>query len=272
MKLSERGYQLVKKWEGYHKRLNDGTGRCRAYWDSIGRCWTIGWGCTRGVTSGMIWTREEAQAALERELAIHEAAVNQYVSVPITQQHFDALVVFAYNVGNGNPKDPSAPIGFTTSTLLRKLNRGDYDGAEAQFMLWVKGGRPRKTVPGLVNRRRDEKLLFAEGTLEMEQRDESMWWETSDDVVSVGEPLGQRPSPASEPISAGAAAAGSGAAAGAAAVASHAPSGSWDTVLSTVQAFVGFASSSPGVIITIGGIGLLAFLMTFQFGSKEAEQ
>lgn len=247
MKMSAKGWALVKKWEGYHRKLNDGTDRCRAYWDAYGRVWTIGWGCTRGVREGMIWTREEAQRALEAEIAIHEAFVIQKVQVPLEQEHFDALTVFAYNCGNE---------ALRTSTLLRKLNKGDYDGAHAEFKKWKWASDPdnpkkKIVVDGLTNRRRDEARLFEEGTIALKSRDERMWWEPDGDVVSVGEPQGQFPQAGREPLSPSVAATGAAAASGAAAVVSHAPEGTWTTFISTVQAFGAFAGSSIGIIAAI---------------------
>ena len=78
-----------------------------------------------------------------------EAAINGRVTVPLTQPQFDALVSFVFNVGAG---------AFRKSTLLKKLNAGDYAEATAEFPRWVKGGG--KTLPGLVVRRAAEMLLF----------------------------------------------------------------------------------------------------------------
>jgi len=146
MKLSSEGLDLICQFEGYHKALPDG--RCIAY-----RCpanvLTIGWGCTEGVKEGMIWTREEAQVALRRELAKFEAGVVQLTTVPLNQNQFDALVSFTYNVGLG---------AFERSTLRKRLNAGDYRGAASAFKLWNKGGG--RVLPGLVNRRAREATLF----------------------------------------------------------------------------------------------------------------
>lgn len=146
MKLSSGGLDLICQFEGYHKSLPDG--RCIAY-----RCpanvLTIGWGCTEGVKENMIWTREEAQVALRRELAKFEAGVIRLTTVPLNQHQFDALVSFTYNVGLG---------AFERSTLRKKLNAGNYRGAASVFKLWNKGGG--RVLPGLVNRRAREATLF----------------------------------------------------------------------------------------------------------------
>jgi lysozyme len=146
MKLSSAGLDLICSFEGYHKALPDG--RCIAYRCPAGVL-TLGWGCTEGVREGMIWTREEAQVALRRELAKFEAGVIRLTTVPLNQNQFDALVSFTYNVGLG---------AFEGSTLRRKLNAGDYRSAASAFKLWNKGGG--RVLPGLVNRRAREATLF----------------------------------------------------------------------------------------------------------------
>lgn len=148
MNLSERGLELIKSFEGYHTKLPNGD--CIAY-----RCpanvLTIGYGCTKGVREGMIWTEAQAKAALAKELATHESAVMRLVSVDLNQNQFDALVSFAYNCGNG---------ALEKSTLLKKLNAGDYPGAQAEFMKWNKAAG--KVLRGLSIRRAKEAALFAE--------------------------------------------------------------------------------------------------------------
>lgn len=74
------------------------------------------------------------------------------MEVPLTQQQFDALVSFAFNVGNG---------AFCDSTLLKRLNAGQYDAVPAQLNRWVKAGG--KTLEGLVTRRAAEGALFSRG-------------------------------------------------------------------------------------------------------------
>ncbi len=76
-------------------------------------------------------------------------AVNRLVTVPLTQNQFDALISFVFNLGIGN---------FRTSTLLKKLNAGDYTGAAKEFPPWVRADG--KQLPGLIKRRDAEKALF----------------------------------------------------------------------------------------------------------------
>ncbi len=138
-RISDKGLALIKSFEGLY---------LKAYKDVVG-VWTIGWGCTEGVKRGMRITRKQAEEMLRAELAKHEKCVNKYTTVPLTQGQFDALVSFSYNLGCG---------AFRKSTLRRKLNRGDYEGAAEQFIRWVHaGGRVYK---GLVRRRRAETALF----------------------------------------------------------------------------------------------------------------
>lgn len=149
MKISEAGIELVKSFEGYHEELPDG--RCRAYLDTLAKphVLTIGWGCTEGIKRGMVWTREEAETALRREMERFEAAVARLVTVDLNQHQFDALVSFAYNCGEG---------ALARSTLLKKLNKGDYAGAANELERWVYAGGVKYN--GLVRRRAQEKALF----------------------------------------------------------------------------------------------------------------
>ena len=148
MKLSKKGLELIQSFEGYHTAQADGS--CVAYLCPAGVA-TIGWGCTEGVKLGMRWTREEADAAFVKELAVFEAAVERLVTVPLNQNEFDALVSFAYNCGSG---------ALGKSTLLRKLNAGDREGAALSFAAWNKGGG--RVLKGLVRRRAAEAALFRE--------------------------------------------------------------------------------------------------------------
>ena len=87
-------------------------------------------------------------------MAIFADAVNLRVTVPLSQHEFDALVCFSYNVGVG---------AFGTSTLLRLLNQGKREEAAAQLLRWTKAGG--RELPGLIRRRRSERVLFRSGEL-----------------------------------------------------------------------------------------------------------
>ena len=146
MNLSDEGYRLLRSFEGYHTRLKDGS--CAAYLCPAGVA-TIGFGCTEGIKLGMVWTAEEAEAALRREIAKFEAAVSRLVTVSINQNEFDAMVSLSYNIG---------AAAFGRSTVLKRLNKGDRAGAGKAFELWDKGGG--RVLPGLVSRRKREAALF----------------------------------------------------------------------------------------------------------------
>ena len=96
-------------------------------------------------------TEQEALDLLQADVQRFVAALRRLVTVPVSQNEFDALLNLVFNIGVGN---------FTTSTLLRKLNAGDYAGAAAQFPAWRLAGG--KVSPGLVARRARERTLFEE--------------------------------------------------------------------------------------------------------------
>ncbi len=159
MIINDAGLALVKEREGYLRALPDG--RCTTYYCPAGKL-TIGWGCTEGIKPGDIWTKDQAEAALRRELAKHEAAVMRLVSVDLNENQFSALVSFSYNVGAG---------ALASSTLLKKLNTGDYVGAQRAFMDWNKATVKGKKVAlrGLSVRRAAEAALFATPTADEDE-------------------------------------------------------------------------------------------------------
>lgn len=107
---------------------------------------TIGFGTTAGVRMGDTITPPKALARALTDVQQFEGALKQCVRVPLHQHEYDALVSFAYNIGPG---------AFCGSTLVRKLNAGDYAGACDEMPRWVfAGGRK---VQGLVNRRAAER-------------------------------------------------------------------------------------------------------------------
>ena len=145
MNISRRGIDLVKHFEGCKLEAypDPGTG---------GDPWTIGWGHTGAeVVAGLVWTQDEADAALLLDLAAFEECVERYVEPEITQNQFDALVCFAYNVGCKALKD---------STLMRLVNWAEFDKAREQFGRWNKSGG--RVMEGLTRRRAAEAALFGE--------------------------------------------------------------------------------------------------------------
>lgn len=139
MKTGTNGINLIKSFEGL---------RLHAYKCPAG-VWTIGYGHTKGVKKGDMITELKAETLLIIDLQSFEYTINKLVKVPLTQNQFDALVSFVFNVGSAN---------FQKSTLLRKLNNKDYNGAANEFGKWVYANK--KVLPGLVKRREAEKELF----------------------------------------------------------------------------------------------------------------
>lgn len=144
MQISNKGIALIKQFEGL---------RLTAYQDSVG-VWTIGYGWTqlvdgKPITKGMVIKPETAERLLKTGLVSYENDVSKLVKVKLTQGQFDALVSFAYNLGTH---------ALSTSTLLKKLNAGDYDGAGDEFPRWNKAGG--KELAGLTRRREAEFALF----------------------------------------------------------------------------------------------------------------
>lgn len=131
----------------------EGT-KLTAYQDGAG-VWTICQGHTKGVYKGMKATTAQCEAFLREDIKTFETVVKKYVKAPLTQNQFDALVIFAFNVGEAS---------FRNSTLLAKVNRQDYAGASQEFTRWVLITDPKtgqKVVSkGLYNRRLAEQQLF----------------------------------------------------------------------------------------------------------------
>ena len=120
-----------------------------AYWDSVGRVWTIGWGHTGpDVYEGLIWTQEQADAMLERDLVAFCNQVQRLVGVVLTPNQFSALVDFQYNTG-----------ALGSSPGLALINARQFEGAWDQHLcLYVDAGTPDEA--GLTQRRQAEKALF----------------------------------------------------------------------------------------------------------------
>ena len=144
LKLSPAGAALIQEFEGLY--LN-------AYRDPIGVL-TIGWGHTNVdapyFSEGDRWTKNQCEAVFYTDMVKYEDAVKRAVTVKLNQNQFDALVSFTYNCGEGNLKK---------SSLLRKVNQGDFTGAASQFILWNKAGG--RVLNGLTRRRQAEAELFA---------------------------------------------------------------------------------------------------------------
>lgn len=149
--VSKDCIELVKKFEGLHKVKDDGM--VHAYRCPAGK-WTCGFGATRGVRSGVTWTKEYSEMRLIEDLEEHGKIVKKYVNVPLTQSQYDALTSFVFNLGGG---------AFRSSTLLKKLNKGMYDDCPEQIMRWNKAKVDGKLTPlrGLTRRRSAEAAIFS---------------------------------------------------------------------------------------------------------------
>ena len=139
MKTGNKGIELIKHFEGCE---------LEAYKCPAG-VWTIGYGHIKGVKEGMTITESQAEEMLKSELNEYEGYINNLVTAELNQNQFDAMVSWVYNLGGGNLK---------TSTLLKVLNSGDYDGVPAQMLRWNKAGG--KVLEGLTRRRQAEADLF----------------------------------------------------------------------------------------------------------------
>lgn len=143
MEYSKDGLHLTERFEG-----------CRlvAYPDpgSGGDPWTIGYGHTGPeVVEGLKITQEQAEQYLTQDIKQTEANVNAIVHVELTQEEFDALVDFAFNCGCRN---------LDSSTLMKKLNAGDYEGASHEFIKWDMAAGHH--MSGLLKRREAEAAMF----------------------------------------------------------------------------------------------------------------
>jgi lysozyme len=145
---SEVGINLIKEFEGF---------RTNAYVDpgTKGEPITIGYGTTRyadGRKVKMGDTITEEQAAKELKHHVEKSSerdIRRFINVPLTQFEFDSLSSWTYNVGGGNLQD---------STLRKKLNAQDYEGASSEFPRWNKAAG--KVLEGLVKRRVAERTLY----------------------------------------------------------------------------------------------------------------
>ncbi|WP_418894708.1 lysozyme [Limibacterium fermenti] len=143
MKTSTRGIALIKEFEGF---------RPKAYLCPAGIP-TIGYGHTKGVKPGDTISERQGEQFLREDLAASERVINA-LSLPLSQNQFDALVSFVFNVGSGN---------FTRSTLLKKVRVNTNDPSIAgEFERWNKArvNGVLTVLPGLVRRRKAESDVY----------------------------------------------------------------------------------------------------------------
>ena len=146
MIVSKNGLDLIKEFESF---------RAKPYLCPSQKA-TIGFGSTY-YPDGKKVTLQDKEITEEKAFEILEyiankdfgSNINKVVKVPLNQNQFDALVSFAYNIGNGN---------FNSSTLLRWLNQGNYKEASIQLLRWNKS--KGVVLNGLAKRRKAEKALF----------------------------------------------------------------------------------------------------------------
>ncbi|MEK4425386.1 glycoside hydrolase family protein [Solibacillus sp. FSL K6-1523] len=145
MKVSKVGLALVQKWEGFY---------ANAYLCPANK-WTIGYGTTKwpngkAVKKGDTITKKEALSLLEQQVNEHATAMFNYVKVPLTQNQFDALASFHYNLG--------AHILSKDKVLVNYINAKDWANTTRVMQLYKKSGG--KVLQGLVDRRKEEAELF----------------------------------------------------------------------------------------------------------------
>lgn len=140
MSISSYALQELKRVEGL---------RLETYRDQRGK-YTIGYGHTgKHAKPGNKISKLKAESILKNDLRRFELTVNRHVRVELTQGQYDALVLFCYNVGS---------YGFRSSTLVRRLNKGDYNSVPGEMEKWVYVGGRRSH--GLYRRRQVEKKLW----------------------------------------------------------------------------------------------------------------
>ena len=143
--ISDNGFAIIREFEGF---------RSTAYRDT-GGVWTIGFGTIRypngvKVKQGDACTRAQAELWLKNDCKWVDVCLDKYIKVKVSQNQFDALASFVYNIGE---------TAFVKSTMLKTINTGDLVGATNQFDRWVyDNGRK---IEGLANRRAQEKALFS---------------------------------------------------------------------------------------------------------------
>lgn len=139
-----RPEELIARFEGC---------RLEAYQDE-GGVWTIGYGCTGPeIGPGLNWSQAQADAELAARVAELRARLGGLIKPALSEDQYAAVCSLAYNIG---------PYGFSTSTVLRRINAYDFQGAADAFLMWdkIKG----EYSEGLANRRKTEAAIFLDGT------------------------------------------------------------------------------------------------------------
>jgi lysozyme len=137
--ISANGLNLIKQFEGC---------KLTSYQDSVG-VWTVGYGSTSCVDPHITITQAQADARLKEDVQHAVECVDRKVGPNLTQNQFDALVSFVFNVGGA---------AFSTSAMLRHLNAGEFQQAALEFPKWDHAGAVE--LEGLRKRRLAEQALF----------------------------------------------------------------------------------------------------------------
>lgn len=161
LSLSAVGLIAITNFEGF---------KSEAYRPVPGDVPTIGFGSTEGVSMGDKVSVPQALERLMRDVGKAESAIAKCVTVPLTQGEYDAFTSFVFNLGERN---------FCSSTLVKKLNAGDYEGACSELKRWTCGpdptgryakqypdhkcGKGKAPLPGLISRREKEFQMCMEG-------------------------------------------------------------------------------------------------------------
>ncbi len=148
--INDLGIALLKSFESFAQTFPADPDLAHAYWDSLGKVWTIGEGFTKGVKEGDTMTRDENDARLAKEL--DEGYIQPIIAACKVFPNENQLAAFgclAWNIGIN---------AFLKSTVLKAHNRGDFDAAARAFALWNKAGG--KVVRGLTRRRAAESELY----------------------------------------------------------------------------------------------------------------
>lgn len=129
--------------------------RLKAYLPTPNDKWTIGYGHTKTTKKGMSITEEQAEELLRQDLDWVEDCIKRLVKVPLNQHQYDALASLIFNIGEGN---------FKGSSVLRRINEGNFTYAADAFLLWNKQRNKAtgqlEVLRGLTKRREEERTLF----------------------------------------------------------------------------------------------------------------
>lgn len=137
---------LIKFFEGLYLKAY----RCPA------AVWTIGYGATGpDIGPGVVWTEDQADERLERDMVkFYMAALKASPVLALHPEKHEAIADFCYNLGTGRYK---------SSTLKKRVDAEDWEGAQEEIMKWVYGGG--RKLRGLVLRREAERAIIESGTL-----------------------------------------------------------------------------------------------------------